>query len=193
MFLKYPKEVISISTSYINSPSQISVIRKSTSNNKKYILEQFLSTSDIAHTTEIYTSFGRFKILEMNNNLYLQCELRKATLSKPTMNRKEYSPHSCVLVSSELNDTNKNYLSILSILDKLRQEYFNALYFDLNKKFRLSLSNSIVSLKSSLELYNILSTDPSLDFVLNTPNITLLHKILDLSQSFSEKATLDRL
>ena len=67
MFLKYPKQVLLISSSYINSNSKISVIKKDLSDNKnKYVIKRFLSESDIEHKTEIYTTFGRFKILNMN-------------------------------------------------------------------------------------------------------------------------------
>lgn len=126
MFLKYPREVRSINYSNIHNNSKISVIKKSTSDNsKKYVITPYLTKSDIAHRTEIYTPFARFKILFMNNRIYLVCEKRKSDTNDLSMDNKLYDSTSCTFVSNNLDFEIQNLLSVLCIINQFKEASIN--------------------------------------------------------------------
>lgn len=179
MFLKYPREVISISTSNINSSSKISVIKKSHNSSNRFVIKSTLSQSDIDHATEIYTPYGRFKLLVMNNNLYLQCEKRKSSYLTTTMNKKEYLSGSCILVSRHLNNRIQNYLIVLNILNEYEESFINSLLHKSNLQIKYMLSSCLSNINTCLELNDSLSNDPRTpDLILDNTNLNLISSLL---------------
>lgn len=129
MFLKYPREV-RWKISELLRDKGVCVVKRDDDNVKYFKVISDLSINEIQHKTEIYTSYGKCKILNMNNLWYLF--IQPSLVIVNNLNEKRYRQGFCEFISE---DTSKEELFLIysNRIYSLRREYFDYRINNFNK------------------------------------------------------------
>lgn len=149
MFLKYPKTVKLMITECLNE-NGTSVVTNEEDRKRFYGVKGKLEEIDIEPKTEIFTRYGKCKIIKMNGRWYLY--VMPSNILVRNADEKRYREGYCSFVS---NDADKTKLLELYLkrIDQMKEEYLE------NKKARFNkrISECIDTIYSNLKVIDAIT------------------------------------
>lgn len=183
MFLKYPRSVrMKINQDLYNKG--ISIIKEDYEGDLLYKVTDELKVCDIKHKTEIYSKYGKCKILNMNLKWYLYIEPSCVLIRKS--NDRRYQKGFCEFISEDCSEEELLFL-YLHRLKKMKVEYLDYKIDRFNKRMSTCLDEAHENLKTlSANIYYDRNCSEMKYSHFTEDNLKKLHHVIKVVEELRE-------
>lgn len=143
MFRQYTRNLNYLANQLLTLDNNLVIIRP-TDDKKSYIVKGSLSPNDLCHTTEIYTMFGRVKIIVEDEKLLALVQPSKVPIK--TIKEMRYHEPTLYLISNDINDAN-NVSSIFKKLSQMKSIFFEKSIYKVNDEIKTFIEDTFYSMK----------------------------------------------
>lgn len=143
MFRQYTRSLNYLANQLLTLDNNLAVIRP-TDDKKSYIVKGSLAPSDLCHTTEIYTMFGRAKLIVEDEKLLALIQPSKVPIK--TIKEMRYHEPTLYLISNDINDPD-NVSSIFKKLSQMKSIFFEKNLYKLNDEIKTFIDDTLYSIK----------------------------------------------